>query len=251
MKIFSASQIKEWDAFTIKNEPVSSIELMERAAKACTTWLLQNFSNTTSFKIFCGKGNNGGDGLAIARLLIENKFPVSVYIVETNSAGSDDFQNNLQKLKQLSSEIHFIKTDQAFPAIKKEEIVIDALFGTGLNKKPSGIFQKLINYINKAEAKTISIDMPSGLYADKSSAKNAVIHARYTLSFQQPKLAFLLAENEPFCGKVVILDIGLSPQYFGDEKSVFELIDKNQVEQIYNPRKALLPIRVITAMHAW
>ena len=101
MKIFSASQIKEWDAFTIENEPVSSIELMERAAKACTAWILQNFNHTTSFKIFCGKGNNGGDGLAIARLLIENKFRVSVYIVETNSAGSDDFQNNLQKLQQL------------------------------------------------------------------------------------------------------------------------------------------------------
>jgi hydroxyethylthiazole kinase-like uncharacterized protein yjeF len=237
VKIFSASQIKEWDSFTIKNEPVSSVELMERAAKACTTWLLQNFSHTASFKIFCGKGNNGGDGLAIARLMIENKFSVSVYIVETNSAGSDDFQNNLQRLQQLPSEIYFIKTDQSFPVIEKEEIIIDALFGTGLNKKPSGIFQMLIKYINKANAKIISIDMPSGLNADKSSAKNAVIHARYTLSFQQPKLAFLLAENEPFFGKVIILDIGLSSQYYGNEKSVFDLIDKNQAEQIYKPRK--------------
>ncbi|MEP6926488.1 MAG: NAD(P)H-hydrate dehydratase [Ginsengibacter sp.] len=237
MKIFSASQIKEWDAFTIKNEPVSSIELMERAAKACTSWLLQNFSTNISFKIFCGKGNNGGDGLAIARLLIENKFFVSVYIVETNSAGSDDFQNNLQRLKQLSSEIHIIKTDQLFPEIEREEIIIDALFGTGLNKKPSGIFKGLINYINKADAKTISIDIPSGLFADKTSAKNAIIRARYTLSFQQPKLAFLLADNNSFCGEVIILDIGLSTQYFNNKESVFELVDKKQAAQIYNPRK--------------
>ena len=81
--------------------------------------------------------------------------------------------------------------------------------------------------------------MPSGLYADKSSGKNAIIRASYTLSFQQPKLAFLLAENEPFCGKVVILDIGLSKQYSDNEKSIFELIDKNQVAQIYKPRKAI------------
>ena len=150
MKIFSASQIKEWDAFTIKNEPVSSVELMERAAKACATWILQNFSHTSPIKIFCGKGNNGGDGLAIARLLIENKFPVSVYIVETNPAGSGDFQNNLRRLQQTLSEIHFIRTDQSFPVIAKEEIIIDALFGTGLNKKPSGIFEQLIEYINKS-----------------------------------------------------------------------------------------------------
>jgi NAD(P)H-hydrate epimerase len=237
VKIFTASQIKEWDSFTIKNEPVSSINLMERAAKACTTWLLQNFSDTGSFKIFCGKGNNGGDGLAIARLMIENKFSVSVYIVGSGSPGSDDFQNNLGRLKQLSSEIHLIETDQSFPVIVKDEVIIDALFGTGLNKKPSGIFQMLIRYINKAGAKTISIDMPSGLYADKSSAKNVVIQARYTLTFQQPKLAFLLAENELYCGEVVILDIGLSRQYFDNENPAFELTDKKQVAQIYNPRK--------------
>jgi len=237
VKIFSALQIKEWDAFTIKNEPVASVELMERAAKACSNWILQNFNHTASLKIFCGKGNNGGDGLAMARILIENKLTARVYIAETNSAGSEDFQINLQRLQQLSAEIYFIKTDQSFPVLEKDEIIIDALFGTGLNKKPSGIFQKLIDHINKAGAKIISIDMPSGLYSDESSAKNAVIHACYTLSFQQPKLAFLLAENEPFCGKVVILDLGLSPQYFEKEKSVFELVDKNQVERIYTPRK--------------
>jgi len=94
VKIFSALQIKEWDAFTIKNEPVASVELMERAAKACSNWILQNFNHTASLKIFCGKGNNGGDGLAMARILIENKLTARVYIAETNSAGSEDFQIN-------------------------------------------------------------------------------------------------------------------------------------------------------------
>ena len=144
---------------------------MERAAKACSNWILQNFNHAASLKIFCGKGNNGGDGLAIARILIENKLTATVYIAEANSAASEDFQINLQRLQQLSAEIYFIKTDQPFPVIEKDEIIIDALFGTGLNKKPSGIFQKLIDHINKAGAKIISIDMPSGLYSDESSAK--------------------------------------------------------------------------------
>lgn len=238
MKIFSAAQIKKWDAFTIKNEPVTSIALMERAANASADWILKNFGIASSFKIFCGKGNNGGDGLAIARILMENKFPVSVFIVETGSEGSVDFNINLQRLKKISSEIYFLNSSQEFPDIKKEEIIIDALFGTGLNKRPSGIFKKLILYLNNSVAKIISIDIPSGLYADKNSGSNAVIHARYTLSFQHTKLAFLLAENESFCGEVVILDIGLSQQYCKTEKTVLELIDKNNIQQIYTPRKA-------------
>src|SRR5437763_1903683 len=102
---------------------------MERAAKACYNWILQNFSIATSFKVFCGRGNNGGDGLAISRLLLENKFQVSVFVVDGNSAGSDDFQANLHKLVQLSAEIHFIKADAPFPVIERDHIVIDALFG--------------------------------------------------------------------------------------------------------------------------
>jgi hydroxyethylthiazole kinase-like uncharacterized protein yjeF len=237
VKIFSAEQIKNRDSFTIENEPVASIDLMERAAKACTNWIIGKFRNTTSFKIFCGKGNNGGDGLAIARLLIENNFPVSVYIVESNSSGSGDFNINLQRLKEMSPAIYFFESPEHFPEIKKDEIIIDALFDTGLNKKPSGIFKKLILHLNNSGAQIISTDIPSGLYTDINSNGNAIIHARYTLSFQQQKLAFLPAENESFFGEVVILDIGLSQEYYNNEKSIFELIDRNTIEKIYVPRK--------------
>ncbi len=237
MKIFSAEQIKNRDSFTIKNEPVASIDLMERAAKACTDWIISKFNRTTSFTVFCGKGNNGGDGLAIARLLIQNNFPVSVYVVESNSIGSSDFNINLQRLKEISSAIYFLESLEAFPEIKKDDIIIDSLFGTGLNKKPSGIFKKLILHLNNSGAQIISTDIPSGLYTDINSNGNAIIHARYTLSFQQQKLAFLLPENEPFFGEVVILDIGLSQEYYNNEKSIFELIDINTIEKIYVPRK--------------
>ncbi|HSQ44135.1 MAG TPA: NAD(P)H-hydrate dehydratase [Ginsengibacter sp.] len=238
MKLFSATQIKNWDLFTIKNEPIASVDLMERAAKACVDWIVNKFQQPTSFKIFCGKGNNGGDGLAIARLLIQHNFPVSVYIVESSSAGSQDFNINLQQLKEISSTIYFLESPESFPAIIKDEIIIDALFGTGLNKKPSGIFKKLILHLNNSGAQIISIDIPSGLYTDIHSEGSAIIRARYTLSFQQQKLAFLIAENEPFCGEVAILDIGLSQEYYNNEKTVFDLIDKNIIEEIYVPRKA-------------
>ena len=238
MKLFTAEQIKNWDSFTLNNEPVSSINLMERAANACSNWIVQNFNNTSAFKIFCGKGNNGGDGLAIARLLIGHNFSVSVYIVESSSAGSDDFNINLQRLKEKSSAIYFIESAEILPEIKKDDIIIDALFGTGLNKKPSGIFKKLILYLNNSGAQIISIDMPSGLYTDISSNGNAIIRSRYTLSFQQKKLAFLMPENESFCGEVVILNIGLSTQYYEDEKTVYELIDKDAIKKIYIPRKS-------------
>lgn len=237
MKIFSATQIKNRDAFTIEHEPIASVDLMERAAKACVSWIINKFQHATSFKIFCGKGNNGGDGLAIARLLSGNNFSVSVYIVESSSTGSQDFNINLQWLKEISSAIYFLESAEAFPEIEKGDIIIDSLFGTGLNKKPSGIYKKLIHYLNNSGAPIISIDMPSGLYADVHSGRNAIIRARYTLSFQQQKLAFLLAENEAFCGEVVILDIGLSQEYYNNEPSVFELIDNNTIEEIYRPRK--------------
>lgn len=235
MKIFSVSQIKEWDAFTIQHEPVSSIELMERAAWACSNWIIQHFNNSFSFKIFCGKGNNGGDGLAIARRLIENKYSVCVYVFGDN-AGTSDFETNLERLSNLTHEIFFLDSEESFPPIKNE-IVIDALSGAGLNRKPTGIFSLLIQYISQYACKIISIDIPGGLYADKSSKSNDIIKADYTLSFQNQKLAFLMAENQPFIGKMVLLDIKLSTEYEVKENPRFELIDKNLIHKIFIPRK--------------
>jgi NAD(P)H-hydrate epimerase len=237
VKIFSASQIKNWDAFTIRNEPVPSIDLMERAAAACAEWILKHIKTSSSFKVFCGKGNNGGDGLAIARLLALHQLPVTVYIIETGSHGTDDFNINLSRLKEISTDIRTIESGEAFPVINQKEFIIDALLGTGLNKKPSGIFQQLILHLNNSKATVISVDMPSGLYCDKSSKGNTIIRASYTLSFQSEKLAFLLAENETYIGSMVILDIGLSKEYFNKEQSGLELIEKSDIDQIYLPRK--------------
>src|SRR6185312_12735634 len=150
MKIFSVLQIRNWDSYTMSHEPVKSIALMERAAVACFNWIIQNFNKNTSFKIFCGKGNNGGDGLAIARLLSVKK------------SGSPDFESNFKRLKKTTTEIIFLDDEKSFPLLSKEDVVIDALFGTGLNKKPAGLVSALIKYINQNSTEVISIDVPSG-----------------------------------------------------------------------------------------
>ena len=92
MRILTSSQVREWDQFTIDHEPILSIDLMERAASACTDWILQHYPSQKSFVVFCGKGNNGGDGLAIARMLTGHGIEVSVYILEFGHLGTDDFQ---------------------------------------------------------------------------------------------------------------------------------------------------------------
>jgi NAD(P)H-hydrate epimerase len=209
---------------------------MERAATDCSNWVAANFNKNISFKIFCGKGNNGGDGLAIARLLSAKKYKVSVYSIEAKKAGSADFEINLKRLKKTAVEIFFLENKKSFPALLKDDFIIDALFGTGLNKKPTGLVSSLINYINKIEAKVISIDVPSGLYVDKSSVGNTIIKATYTLTFQNQKLAFLMPENESFVGRIVLLNIGLSNEFEEKEKAQFEFVDKNLITKIYTPR---------------
>lgn len=240
MKIFSVNQIKDWDSYTIKNEPIKSVELMERAATACFDWIVQNFDDEYHFKIFCGRGNNGGDGLAIARLLKSIKYKVSVFIPSADSSGSDDFKENLKKLKKTSVDIFFLKDQQAFPEISDLDVIIDALFGTGLNKPATGLYAGLIQFINQTGCKIISIDVPSGLYVDKSSVSagnDSIIKADYTLTFQNQKLAFLVAENEPYIGQVFLLDIGLSQEYEEKEEARFKYLDEKIIAGIYRRRK--------------
>ena len=236
MKIFSAAQIKQWDVFTIENEPIVSIELMERAATDCCNWLIGKNFGSFHFRIFCGKGNNGGDGLAIARLLLQNNCKATVYILEFGKLGSDDFQINLERLHLMSTDIHFIQSEDFFPEINNGDIIIDAIFGNGLNKPPEGVAKALVNHINKADAQKIAIDLPTGLFADKTSKGNTIIKATHTLSFQNYKLAFLLPENEAYCGEVHLLHIGLHPTFEINEPSGFELIDASMIKTIYKPR---------------
>ncbi|MEO9003804.1 MAG: NAD(P)H-hydrate dehydratase [Ginsengibacter sp.] len=237
MKIFSVAQIKAWDAFTISNEPVKSIDLMERAALACSDWIKQSVTNSLTIKLFCGKGNNGGDGLAIARHLAQKKYRVEVYLIGDATSGSADFKINLERLNKTSVAVHFLENSSQLPQLSAQDLVVDALFGSGLNKKLTGVYAELVNHINKFSFSVISIDVPSGLFIEKKSKGNPIIIAHWTLTFQNQKLAFLLSENAPYTGEVVLLDIGLSKEYQTKEPARFSFIDHSIIKEIYVPRK--------------
>jgi NAD(P)H-hydrate epimerase len=238
MKILKADQIRSWDQYTIERKPIASVDLMEKAATKCFEWLDDNGWFVYPFAVFCGKGNNGGDGLAIARMLSRGGCRVSVYILEFGHKGTGDFQANLARLhNHPEADIHFIQDETTLPSLAKDTVIIDALFGSGLTRPPDGITSRLIDHINNSGCTVIAIDVPSGLSVDRSSKGNKIVRANYTLSFQCYKLAFLVAENAAFIGEMVVLDIGLLPDFLDSLESDLELIDKTIIRSIYKPRK--------------
>ncbi|MBX3253520.1 MAG: NAD(P)H-hydrate dehydratase [Chitinophagaceae bacterium] len=236
MKIFSAGQIKAWDEYTIQHEPIASIDLMERASIGCVAWLKKNFNRSQKIILFCGPGNNGGDGLAIARLMLAQGFTVDIYVLQSDFF-STDFTVNLQRLRSISRPVNYIIQESDIPPISKDVIVIDALFGYGLNRPLQELAGMLVARINASGAVIISIDMPSGLFAHKTSGNNMIVRATCTLTFQVMKLAFLLPENADFTGDVEIIDIGLHESFYHNTPGEFELVSSHFIQSIYQPRK--------------
>lgn len=237
MQILSAQQIRDWDAYTIRHQGISSFALMERAAGACADWIIKQKFTQQDFTVFCGKGNNGGDGLAIARLLHKKGKKVTVYTLQNNKEGSPDFEQNLAELSNLPITVIEIKNKDSLPALPSDTIIIDAIIGAGLKGKLEGLTADLVQHINQSSATVIAIDLPTGLLMDHSSMKNPVICADYTLTFGQIKLPFLIAENDVYTGQVIVLDIGLSPEFLEEAVAPFELITKDLIQTIYKPRK--------------
>lgn len=239
MKLLSAPQIHEWDAYTMAHQPVTSINLMERAARACTQWLLAHLPQPLgTIRICCGKGNNGGDGLAIARQLIQEGIQPEVYILEFGAPGTPDFQTNLQRLHGLSHPVHFIQDVTFFPVLHKEDIVIDALFGSGLNRPLQGLSEQLVAHINESGARIIAIDVPSGMYIQASCMGHTVVKATDTLTFQSQKLCLLLAENAVHTGAVTVLDIGLLPEFPDTVNTPWHITTPADIHAVYRPRTA-------------
>ena len=234
MKIFSVAQIKKWDDYTIFNEPISSIHLMERAASACFTWLQTYFKKKHYYTIFCGIGNNGGDGLAIARMLLLAGKSVKVYILEGEKR-SENFSFNLEQLHLILNDIQYINDINA-STIKIEGIIIDALLGSGLNRSLNGRIAQLVQFINQSENTIISIDIPTGLLADEATTGDTIIRADHTITFQSFKLAFVMSENNQFIGRLHILDIGLHPQFYNETTPSYKLIEQTEISLIYKPR---------------
>lgn len=235
MKILTAEQIKKCDSATI-DKGISSIDLMERAARTCVDWVDANFRSADQFLIFCGKGNNGGDGFAIARMLYEKSYDVEVFIDKEDLIFSPDADLNFQKVKQISG--IEIKDFSDFSAPNREKtIVIDAIFGYGLSRNLSEKTADIIQKLNQTIVTKISIDIPTGLYADKMIADDAVVfQADFTLTFQFYKRSFLHPETGKFCGKITVLDIGLDEDFISGVKTDYFSTGVKLVADIYKPR---------------
>jgi ADP-dependent NAD(P)H-hydrate dehydratase / NAD(P)H-hydrate epimerase len=213
MKIFSVPQIRAWDAYTIFNEPISSLNLMERASAAFVRWFCERFDDRHCVKVFCGMGNNGGDGLAIGRLLIQKHYNVQVYVVKHSEQGSSDFQENLRRL-QFQTTVNWIENISSIPILSPNDYVIDALLGSGLSRPAEGILANVIQAINSSNSTIISVDIASGLFADSpNSPSDNIIKPSFTASFQCPKLAFFQPQCADYVGEWQVIDIGLLPEY--------------------------------------
>ena len=240
MKIFTSAQIKELDKFTIENEPISSLSLMERAAQTMTRSITELWGTATPIVVFAGPGNNGGDALAIARLLADRGYQVTVYLFNISGHLSPDCAANKRQLEENKHIEQFFEVTQEFdpPVLDEQTLVIDGLFGSGLNKPLAGGFASLVKYINASPSKIVSIDTPSGLMAEDNTynIKANIIRAYLTLTLQQPKLSFLFAENQQFIGQLRILDIRLSQEGIQKMDASYTIIEESDIRNSLLPR---------------
>jgi len=239
MKIFETSQIAELDRYTISNEPICSIDLMERASIKFTETFTKEIPNTHRIFIFAGPGNNGGDALAIARLLAAENYQVEIYLFNNKGKLSVDCNMNKIRISSLiNANFHEIK--DIFPSIciEKEDVIIDGLFGSGLNKPVSGLAGEIVQFMNQSQARIYSIDIPSGLFGEnneENTPKN-IVKAYKTFTFHAPKLSFLLSENATYVGGWTVLDIGLHPTGINLLKTPFYYIEKKEIISLLHSR---------------
>ncbi|MBQ0733280.1 NAD(P)H-hydrate dehydratase [Aquimarina celericrescens] len=239
MKILSVQQMRMADEATITSEKISSLELMERAATKVFDLLHNRLQGTPiPIHVFCGIGNNGGDGLVISRLLEKHGYHVRTYIVNFSDNRSKDFLANYDRLKDVASEWPVqLKSKQDFPTLLDQDIVIDAIFGIGLNRPLVPWVATLIKHINKSKCFTVSVDIPSGLYADKiPDDPESVIYSDVTVTFQLPKLVFFLPQTGIYARDIEIVDIGLNREFLQQSPGIAELIGKNEVLPLYRSR---------------
>lgn len=231
MKILTTDQIREADSATIRSQGITSLQLMERAANEVFLWLKKEFPDKeTVFHVFCGKGNNGGDGLVVARLLAKDGYEVLLNIVG-NGMPSADFTASLDKIQD--EKLEFDQTGEISSFGRGRAVVIDALLGIGLTREPEGEYAAAIEKINNSHVFVVSIDVPSGMFMDRPSP--LAVSADVVLTFQSTKLAFYLPGNYGFIKKVVILDIGLDKDYIENTPTDYYFTNREAALQRYRP----------------
>lgn len=237
MKFFKTSQIKDIDKYTIENEPISSVLLMERAAERILKQFKKDFSQDQNVLVVCGPGNNGGDGLALARMLMQIGYDTEVLLLHSGKL-SHDCQQNKNNFEDSFSDFFYEQNKNFEPIeVSKKTIIVDALFGSGLSRPLEGCFADAVNWINSLENYVVAIDIPSGMGGeDIVNLQNAVVKADITYTLQFPKLAFLFSENERYVGKWKIIDIQLHPKAIKQIDSSYFFADKIFIQSFLKKR---------------
>ena len=240
MKIFTASQLSSIEHYTMEHEPIHPIDLMERAAMAVTQAITSEFGTHMPVVVFAGPGNNGGDALAVARLLAEKGYDVEVFLFNVTGKLSEECEFNWQRLRdnRRMKKYHEVTSEFDPPKLDVSTLVVDGLFGTGLKKPLAGGFAALVKYINQSAATVVSIDMPSGLMTEDNTytVSANVVHADITLTFQYRKLAFMFADNQQYIGRLKVLDIRLSESKAESITTTSSILEESQVRALLQPR---------------
>ncbi len=226
-KILTADQIRKADHYTIEHRPIGSIDLMEKASRAFVSWFLQRFGVRDRIVVLCGVGNNGGDGLAIARLLSEHGCRVAVYCMGDKSKASPDFSTNYNRLVKVNAEPVWIQSEKNYPDLTEGHVVIDALFGSGLTRPLSGSYAECVGYVNEKPCMVIAVDIASGMYSDEHTHGGVIMRCDYTVSFQIPKLAFYLPQNHTYTGELSVVDIGLDADFIAAQPTRYFLLTRD------------------------
>ncbi|WP_299113707.1 NAD(P)H-hydrate dehydratase [uncultured Winogradskyella sp.] len=242
MKVFSKAQIYEGDKLTTERQNIASTDLMERAGTQIFNWIHTRMQGAqVPIHIFCGIGNNGGDGLVLSRHLITHGYNVITYIINCSDKRSKDFLINYDRIKNVTKDwpkMLSCSGDFSEIMIDEKDIIVDAVFGIGLNRPPNDWVKELFQKWKSSKAFTLAIDIPSGLYTDRAvEDENAVVYAGYTLSFQSPKLVFFLPETAKYTIQWEVLDIGIDREYLMQTETEVELISKFEVLPLYKPRE--------------
>lgn len=238
MKFFETSQIRRIDQYTIKHEPIASIDLMERAAETLFRYFIKRFDIQTNFYVFAGPGNNGGDALALSRKLLEYGYNVFTYYFGFAKL-SKDCSVNLQRLKELFPDyVSSIEADLSNVNLKTDAVIVDGLFGSGLTRPAEGIYADTIRLINQANNYVVAIDIPSGLNGEENTdASSAVlVKADLTLSLHFPKLAFFFPENNVYVKEWLVLAIGLHPDIIQHTESKYNYLVKSDISNLLKQR---------------
>ncbi len=242
MKLFSKEQIYEGDQLTTERQKIASTDLMERAGTQIFNWIHARMQGAqVPIHVFCGIGNNGGDGLVLARHLKTHGYTVITYIINCSDKRSKDFLINYDRIKNVTKDwpkMLSCSSDFSEIIIEEKDIIVDAVFGIGLNRPPNDWVQELFQKFRASKAFTLAIDIPSGVYTDKAvEDENAAVHANYTLSFQSPKFVFFLPETAKYTVQWEALDIGIDRDYLMQTETEVELISKLEVLPLYKPRE--------------